>query len=186
MPSPTGRLAAIVPILLVAAALSVAVGGCGTAEPSPSRTPFVEPSDGAGPTPTLTSGLALFEGHLRDASSRQGLIVRSLAAATATGEAADLRLAVGQMRAWVEDERGWLRDNRSQPCFEHAVVRYMAALDAMDRSADEFLAMAEATVAPSDNVARPSIGAAVAALQDVGRALLDAEAMARTSRPNCR
>lgn len=187
MHSPAVRGAATLPALLAAVGIAFAVAACGPAEPSPSGTPVAHSSDGLGPTATLTSALATFEARLRDATARHGLLIRSLAEASGPGKAADLRLAVGQVRTWVNGEREWIRAHPSEPCFESAVAIFDDALDAMDASADSFLGTIEATTSPSDDVTRPSIGAAaVQSLQDASRALLDAAAQAKNARPNCR
>jgi hypothetical protein len=172
--------------LALAAGSLGGLAACEPTESSPSGTPAADASDGLGPTATLASALATFEARLRDATARHGLLVRSLAEASGSGRAADLRLAVGQVRTWVDGERVWIRAHPTEPCFELAVATFDEALDAMDASADSFLGMVEATTAPSDDVTRPSIGAAaVQSLQDASRALLDAAAQAKNARPNC-
>lgn len=186
MPSPVVRRAAALSVLLIAIGIAVGVAACGPVEPSPSGTPVAESSDGLGPSETVTTALATFEARLHDATARQGLLVRSLAEASGSGTTADLRLAVGQVRTWVDEERGWIGTHPSEPCFELAVATFDDALDAMDASADSFLGMFEATTSPSDDVTRPSIGAAaVQALQDASRALLEAAALAKTARLVC-
>lgn len=173
--------------LALAAGSLGGLAGCESVVPSPSGTPAADGSDGLGPTATLTSALATFEGRLRDATARHGLLIRSLAAASGSGQAADLRLAIGQVRTWVDGERVWIRAHPSEPCFELAVATFDEALDAMDASADSFIGMIEATTSPSDDVTRPSIGAAaVQSLQDASRALLDAAAQAKNARTTCR
>lgn len=187
MPSPAVRRAAALPALLIAVGIAVGVVACGPTDPGPSGSPVADASDGPGPTATLSSALAAFEARLRDATARHGLLVRSLAEASGSGTAADLRLAVGQVRTWVNGEREWIRAHPSEPCFESAVAIFDDALDAMDASADSFLGTIEATTSPSDDVTRPSIGAAaVQSLQDSSRALLDAAAQAKNARTNCR
>lgn len=131
------------PFVAVVLAL-MGLAACGPSEQLPSGTPVADASDGLGPTATLTSALATFEARLRDATARHGLLVRSLAEASGSGTAADLRLAVGQVRTWVDGEREWIRAHPSEPCFALAVATFDDALDAMGSSADSFLGMIEA------------------------------------------
>jgi hypothetical protein len=184
---PAARRAVLAAAFVLGLALAaVALAGCGPAEPVPPSDPTPSVSPDGGPSATPASGLAAFEARLRDATARQGLIVRALGDASGSGDPADLRLVVGQMRTWVEGERAWIAAHPSEPCFELAVATFDAALDAMDAAADAFLGTVEVSTAPSDDVTRPSIGAeAVERLQDASRALLDAAARAKTARTDC-
>jgi hypothetical protein len=169
--------------VLLAAAL---VAGCGATEPSPSRSPDLGPDASAAATAAPTSNLADFEGRLRDATTREGVLVRALADASA-GSAADLRLVVGQMRDWVEGEQAWLANHPIEPCYDAAGTKFEAALDAMAASADAFAALADAGPAASDDVTTPSLGAQGGqSLQDAARALADAAGLAKVARTECR
>jgi hypothetical protein len=168
-------------------ALAVVVAtACGSTEPLPSAT-RVPASDGPGAATSGTSDpLAAFEARLRDATAREGQLVRAIADASDAG-APEIRLAVGQMRDWVEAERAWLAEHPVEPCFDAAGTKFEAALDAMAAAADGFEGLVEVSVPPSDDVTRPSMGAAAAqALQDAARALEDAAGLAKVARTECR
>jgi hypothetical protein len=170
----------------LALAIGVAtVAGCGTGDPTPA------PQGGSGPVAsgaivtgsnsTLDDALSAFEGRLRDATLREGLIVRALSAASA-GSAADMTAAVAQMRDWVERERAWLTGHPALACFAAAAAKYQAALDAMTTSADQF----PATVGASASARAAAGAAAGTSLQDAARALADAAVLAKTARTTCR
>ena len=175
-------LSAAFPTLLALALVAV---GCGADSPvsvSPSVVRLDDPSAAA----ASPDALAGFEARLRDATTREGGLVRAVAGASAD---ADMRDAVAQMRHWVDGERTWLADHPADPCFDAAATKFQAALDAMTASADEFEALMEvaATIAPSDDVTVPSMGAlAGQSLQDAAQALADAAALAKTARTSCR
>ncbi len=164
--------------------LGAVLGACGTDQVDLPPASIVLPDASAGP-PT-SDPLAVFEGRLRDATMREGALVRTIAAASA-GNRADLRLAVLQMRQWVDGERAWLKDHPVQPCYDAAGTKFEAALDSIAASADGFSGVADASFAPSDEVSLQSAGTAGAsALQDAARALVDAAALAKTARTSCR
>ena len=107
--------------------------------------------------------------------------------AASGGSRNDLRLAVVQVRRWADDERAWLADHPPEPCYDAAATKYEAALDAMIAAANGLAGIADASVAPSDDVSIPSAGTAAAnALQDAGRGLIDAAVLAKAARPDCR
>lgn len=171
--------------VVLAVLLAIVASGCGPSEAGPSSSTDGDP---AATAIARASGaaqgdpLSAFEGRLRDATTAQGIIVRALAAASA-GSTAQVDAAVGQMRTWVAAEQAWLKAHPAQTCFAAAATRYSAAVEAMATSAGQFEAAAHASPAASDDAA----GAAAAqSLQDASRALLDAAALAKTSRPNCR
>jgi hypothetical protein len=171
--------------LLFAVTLTVGSAGCGTTEPLPSSPPGTGAAESALATSVGSDPLALFEGELREATTREGALVRALA--DAQDSAPKLRLAVGQMRAWVDAERAWLADHPIEPCFDAAGTKFEAALDSMTASADAFEALASASVAPSDDVSAPSLGSAAGqSLQDAARALADAAGLAKVARTECR
>jgi hypothetical protein len=107
-------------------------------------------------------------------------------AAASAGSAPDLRLAVVQLRAWADGERTWLTDHPADPCYDAAASRFEASIDAIASAADWLEASVGASLAPSDDVSRPSAQTeSVNALQDAGRALTDAAALAKTARSTC-
>jgi predicted small lipoprotein YifL len=172
-------------VVLLLAALAV-VAGCGsdgpTVSPSAAASTGGEPGRSAAPgTSPATSNLAAFEGRLREATAREGLLVQAIAAASA-GSPADLRLAVGQMRDWVAGEEAWLRSNPPETCYLAAAQAFQAALTSMEAAAAGFEALAAASPGPSGDAGG---AAAAASLQDVARSLLDAAAKAKTARPDC-
>jgi hypothetical protein len=178
-PARIAGLALLLPLIL---------GACG------STTPLLHGSSAAGgesdpsqsATTGLTSQLAEFEGRLRDATAREGALVRAIASASA-GARAQMRLAVAQMNRWVEDERAWLAAHPVEPCYETAGKTFETAVDAISTSAFWFAAIANASPAPSDDPSIQSAGTkAGQSLQDAARALLDAAAQAKVARTTCR
>jgi hypothetical protein len=170
-------------------ALALAAAACGATEPLPSSTPAVpvDASSSAGGSPAAagTSGLSDFEARLRDATAREGQLVRAVAAASA-GSAADRRLAIGQMRDWADGERTWLTDHPADPCYDAAATKFRAALDSMKSSADWLEGTLTASLAPSDDVSMSSMGTEAGNdLQDAGQALIDAAALAKAARTAC-
>ena len=164
------------------------VAACGSTEPLPSPSGSTGAPAAASPSGAdagATSGLSAFEGRLRDATAREGLLVRSLGAASG-GTDADMRLAIGQMRAWADGERTWLADHPAEPCYDAAATKFGGALDAMASSADWFDGMVGASLAPSDDVSRASMGTQAANdLQTATQALADAAALAKAARASC-
>jgi len=168
--------------VLFAVLLAIAASACGTDQPATPPASIARP-DNASAGPALGDSLAEFEGRLRDATTREGALVRVVAAASA-GSRRDLGLAVIQLRRWVDDERAWLSGHPPLPCYDAAATKFEAALDAMTAAADGFARVAGASAGPSDDAATGSAGAAGATgLQDAARALLDAAALAKTARP---
>jgi hypothetical protein len=172
--------------LVVAA---VILAACGATEPLPSpaasSTSDGSPAVGDSPDAVASSGLSEFEAHLRDATAREGQLVRALASASA-GSAAELRLAISQMRAWATSERAWLTDHPADPCYDAAATKVLAAIDSIESSAGWFEGVIDASLAPSDDVSRGSMGTEAGNdLQDAGQALIDAAALAKAARTGC-
>jgi hypothetical protein len=171
------------------ALLTAVLAACGATEPLPSSPPSVpaDTSAAAGGSPAAggTSGLSDFEARLRDATAREGQLVRAVAAASA-GSAADVRLAIGQMRDWADGERTWLTDHPADPCYDAAATKFRAALDAMTSSANWLEGTVTASLAPSDDVSMNSMGTEAGNdLADAGQALIDAAALAKAARTAC-
>ena len=132
------------------------------------------------------TGLPDFEGRLRDATAREGQLVRTIAVAS-VGTPPEIRLAVAQMNRWVDDERAWLAAHPVEPCYESAGKAFREAIDAISTSAFWFAAIADASPAPSDDPSIQSAGEkAGRALQDAGRGLVDAAGLAKVARTTCR
>src|SRR6476661_3775335 len=116
--------------------LSLMLGACGSPTASPSgATASGGATDVPGSATTgRTSQLADFEGRLRDATAREGALVRTIAAASA-GTRVQMRLAVAQMNRWVDDERAWLSAHPVEPCYAAAATTFVTAIDAISTSA---------------------------------------------------
>jgi hypothetical protein len=174
------------------ATLAILIGllgaACGATEPLPSAGPGSD-QPAAATSPSADSparlGLSAFEARVRDATGREGQLVRALAAASA-GTAAEMRLAVGQMRQWADGETAWLAAHPADACYDAAATKFQAAIDAMTSSADWFSGMVDASLAPSDDVSRGSMGTEAGNdLQDATQALADAAALAKAARASC-
>ena len=169
-------------ILVLTAAF---VAGCDATGPtSGPATPSTPPtaSRTTDPAVGLADPLAAFEGRLRDATTREGGLVRALAAASGGGPS-EMRLAVTRMHEWIDGERTWLTAHPAAPCFAAAVAKYREAVDAMSTAADLFAAT---VTGPATRSGDPIGAAAGQALQDAARALADTAVLATTARPNCR
>ena len=170
------------------AILTIALAACGSTEPLPSATPAASAGGprGSASTDATASGLVEFETRLRDATAGEGALVRELAAASA-GSPDALRLVAGKMRAWADAERRWLAEHPADPCYDAAATKLGAAIDSIASSADWVRAMVDASLAPSDDVSRGSMGTEAGNdLQDATQALIDAAALAKAARPTCR
>ena len=178
----------------IPAALALLIGllvvACGSTEPLPSSTPRSEPapaasSSGAPGETGARAALSEFEGHVRDATTREGQLVRALATAS-TGSAAEMRLAIGQIRQWVDGEKAWLAAHPADACYDSAATKLSAAIEAMASSAGWLTGMVDASLAPSDDVSRGSMGTEAGNdLQDATQALTDAAALAKAARAGC-
>jgi hypothetical protein len=177
------------PSLIATCLASAAIlAACGSTEPLPSGAPLPsDRSDVASPSADVTrSGLSDFEARVRDATAREGQLVRDLAAATATLEPAGLRLVIEKMRAWADGERAWLAAHPADPCYDAAATKFQSAIDSIVSSADWFSGMIAASLAPSDDVSRGSMGTEAANdLGDATQALTDAAALAKAARSSC-
>ena len=171
------------PILAILVLIGSMFVACGSTDPLPSVT--ARPTDVPSADTGSRSALSDFEGRLRDATAREGLLIRTLASAS-VGSAADLRLAIAQMRDWADGERAWLAQQPSTTCYDPAVTKFRAALDAMASSASWFEGTIEASLAPSDDVSLGSMETEASNdLQDVTQALTDAAALAKAARATC-
>jgi hypothetical protein len=155
--------------------LSVSVlAGCGatTATMPPSATPVQ-----AAPNPALVE----FEGHIADATKREGPLVQALAKAS-TGSAAEMRLVAGQMVDWATAEISWLDAHRPDACYAAAANAYRSGVGSILTAASAFGTMATDPSPPTDAAGQ----AAGKGLSD-GRTLLEAAAtQAKSLRAACR
>ena len=157
--------------ILLLATLAV---GCAGPSPSPSPSPT---SVQAEPNPALVA----FEGHVAEATSRQGQLVRQLATAS-TGTNAELRAVAGLMAAWAADELAWLDQNPADPCFAQAAATYRTGVTDIAESAAAFETLASAASPPTEAEGQ----AAGASLASGADALEQAATLASAARAACR
>jgi hypothetical protein len=123
-------------------ALTVVLGAC--VAPPPTESP-------PGPTPVQASpnpNLVEFESHLREATARQGQLVRELSTAT-TGSAQQLAQAARHLTDWTAAEQLWLQAHPADACFEGAWQTYASSVDDMATAAAAIDELAAAAASPS-------------------------------------
>ena len=170
---------------VLALLLTLALGACGSTTPSASTAPGGVVDSSPSATAGLTSSLPDFEGRLRDATAREGVLVRTIAAASARSSA-EVLVAVAQMNRWVDGERAWLAAHPVQACYQTAGKTFQAAIDAISTSAFWFATIAAASPAPSDDPSNQLAGEkAGRSLQAAARDLVDAAAQAKVARTAC-
>lgn len=141
--------------LLRLAALVAVTFACGPA-PTPAPT---EPSATASPVQAAPNPkLVEFETHLRDATSREGQLVRALAAAS-TGSNDQLGLAARELADWAAGEQAWLTDHPADACYEDAWQTYASGVDDFVTAASDFGVLAEAPSPPTDAQGQAAAGA---------------------------
>ena len=156
-------------VLLVALA-----AGCASPAPSPSPSPTsVQPE----PNPALVA----FEGHIAEAITREGQLVRQLAA-TSAGTNAELGAAARLIEQWAINETAWLKTNPAEPCFAEAANAWEAGISDIGTSAAAFIALAAAPSPPTDAEGQ----AAGARLASGTESLEQAATLARSARVACR
>jgi hypothetical protein len=150
------------------------VASCASPAPSPSPSPTsVQPEPNA--------ALVAFEGHMAEAITREGQLVRQLAAASA-GTNAELGAVAQLMEAWAIDETAWLQAHPAEPCFAEAANAWEAGVADIGTSAVAFLALAAAPSPPTDAEGQ----AAGARLASGTESIEQAVALARSARATCR
>jgi len=164
-------------VLVVLCVGSAACGAAPTPAPPTAPPPTRSPVQ-ASPNPNLVA----FEQRLRDASSREGQLVRSLSAAAGSGSNAQLELAARQLAAWAIDEQAWLEDNVADTCYEDAWQTYASALDDIGAAATQFRELAGKPSPPSNEQAE----SAVQRLGDGGGSMQAAADLATKARAACR
>jgi hypothetical protein len=159
--------------------LALGVGACGTTVPSSAASvaPIIQPR----PAGSSSVNLPDFEGRVREATAREGALVRAMASATAGGPA-DLRLVVGQMQAWVRAARDWLATHPPDGCYLAAADAFMTAIDGIETAAELFEALAAASPQPSDDTTGPQ---AAEQLSAATSPLAQAAKLAKAARPAC-
>jgi hypothetical protein len=162
---------------LVAVAIAIlSIVGCGTTpSPVPATTSAVAPQ--AAPNPQLVE----FEGRVAEAITRQGQLVRDLAAAS-TGSSGQLGLAARQMDQFAADELAWLDNHDGDPCYADATAAFTEGLNSIRRSAQLLSDLATASPAPEDTVGQ----AAGQALSEGTSSLGQAATLAKSARAACR
>lgn len=163
------------PLVAVAIVL-LSIGGCGTA-PSPVPATASGVPVQAPPNPQLVE----FEGHLAEAITRQGQLVRDLAAAS-TGSSGQLGLVARQLEQFAADELAWLDEHDGDPCYEEATAAFTEGLNSIRRSARLFSDLATASPPPSDTGGQ----AAGQALSEGTSSLGQAATLAKSARATCR
>ena len=149
--------------------LAALVVGCGVAPtPSPSPTAIsVQPE----PNPALVA----FEGHVAEAITREGQLIRQLAAASA-GTNTELRIAASQLVDWAVVEFAWLDANPAESCFAEAADAYRDGIDEIAAAGTAFKA------GPGE----ADLQAAGARLASGTESLEQAATLARSARVACR
>jgi hypothetical protein len=152
---------------------------CAGSGPAPSPT---EPPTTPSPLqPSPNANLVEFERHLRDATTREGQLVRDLAAsATASNDRLDL--VARQLAAWAAAERSWLDDNVADTCYEEAWQTYSSGVEDVMSAAEGFHSLAGRPSPRSDEEGQ----AAGASLSSGGDALRAAADLAMRARAACR
>jgi hypothetical protein len=158
--------------MLLLAAFVAACGPAPTPSPSPTQTPVQ-----ASPNPALVE----FETHIRDATTRQGQLVRDLAAAT-TGANAQLGLAARGLGEWAAEEESWLEAHPADACYEDAWQTFVSGVDDIATAASVFEGLAAQPSPPNE-----SEGAAAGEALATGTSALNAAAgLANQARAACR
>jgi hypothetical protein len=165
--------------MLATVAIVAATSAC--ASPAPSPAPVSEPPPSRSPVQASPNpNLVAFTTHIREATTREGQLVRDIAAAQ-QGSADQQRLAARGLTAWAADEQAWLDDNIADSCYEAAWQSWQAGVGD--------IAKAAAGLASIVDVAVPSAGAGEAAgaqLASGGKALEAAADLAGQARAACR
>jgi hypothetical protein len=163
---------------IVIAVASAAAIGCGPAPtPAPPEPPASRSPVQAAPNPKLVE----FETHLRDATSREGQLIRALSAA-ATGSNDQLGLAARELADWAAGEQAWLTDHPADACYEDAWQTYASGVDDLTTAAAAFVDLAAAASPPT--VAEGQ--AAAAPLLTAGDSIGAAADLANQARAACR
>ena len=123
-----------------------------------------------------------FEGRVREATAREGAMVRAVAGATAGGPA-DLRLAAAQMRTWVRAERDWLTAHPPDGCYQDAAEAFTTAIDGIETAAELLDGLAATSPRPSDDTTGQQ---AAEQLSAATAALAHAADLAKAARTACR
>ena len=168
-------IVALVAFVMLAAVVSACAGPGPT--PAPTEPPPTQSPVQASPNPNLVA----FETHIRESTTKEGQLIRDLAAAQ-TGSQDQQRLAARSLVAWAADEQTWLDANIADSCYEPAWQSWKSGVADISTAADSLRALAEAASPGTD--ARGQ--AAGAKLASGGDALKTAADLATQARPACR
>ena len=158
-------------------AVAIVVAACGTAPATPPATAPAPSPVQASPNP----GLVEFEVHLRDAASREGQLIRDLAAASAASNDR-LGLAARRLAAWAAEEQSWLDEHPADACYEDAWLAFLTGVEDIATSAAAFEELAAAASPPTE-----AQGQAAGATLGSGRDSIDTAAdLANQARAACR
>ena len=160
-------------------ALAVAVAACTT--PAPTPAPPTEPPPTQSPVQASPNpNLVAFTTHIREATTREGQLVRDLAAAQ-SGSKDQLRLVARHLATWASDEQAWLDANIADSCYEPAWQSWSDGATDIATAATGFTTLADVAL-PS-----PETGQAAASHLAAGGDELKAAAdLADQARAACR
>jgi hypothetical protein len=164
--------------LILAAVATIAVACGANPSPAPTEPPPTQSPVQASPNPNLVD----FETHLRDATPREGQLIRALSAAAATGSNAQLGLAARELSEWAAAEETWLTDHPADACYEDAWQTYASGVDDLTTAAAAFTELAAAPSPPTDAEGQ----AAAAPLATGGDSINAAADLANQARAQCR
>jgi hypothetical protein len=168
-------IVALVAFVMLAAVVSACAGPGPT--PAPTEPPPTQSPVQASPNPNLVA----FETHIRESTTKEGQLIRDLAAAQ-TGSQDQQRLAARSLVAWAADEQTWLDANIADSCYEPAWQSWKSGVADISTAADSLRALAEAASPGTDAQGQ----AAGAKLASGGDALKTAADLATQARPACR
>ena len=161
------------------AALAIIAAACAAPAPTPAPATAPPPSQSpvqASPNPNLVA----FTLHIRDATKREGQLVRDLSAAQSASRNQQ-ELVARQLTAWATNEQAWLDANEADSCYEPAYQSWSTGVADIAKAAAGFASLA--------SVALPSPDAGQAAgsqLASGTQALTAAAGLADQARAACR
>ena len=165
------RLAPIVALVAFAAVLAACAGPAPTQ--APTEAPPTQSPVQASPNPNLVA----FETHVRESTTKEGQLIRDLAAAQ-TGSQDQQRLAARSLVAWAADEQTWLDANIADSCYEPAWQSWKSGISDISTAADSLRALAEAA-SPGTDAQGQAAGAKLASGGDSLKAAADLATQAR-------
>jgi hypothetical protein len=171
------RPVSIVAFVACVTILAACAGPGPTPASSPTEPPATQNPVQASPNPNLVA----FETHIRESTTKEGQLIRDLAAAQ-TGSQDRQRLAARSLVAWAADEQTWLDANIADSCYEPAWQSWKAGVTDIAAAADSLRALAEAASPATDAQGQ----AAGTKLASGGDSLKTAADLANQARAACR